>query len=185
MTQSLIFFILFIATLIVVIISRSSLLHPLSHGFYRFFAWECILILVVLRLNVWFTDVLAWYQIISWTLLVISIYLVIQSVILLKQIGKQDSQRTDSALYTFEKTTSLVTVGAYRFIRHPLYGSLLLLAWGVFFKKPDWVGCLLASLTTVFLLVTARIEEQENIRYFGEAYRDYIKHTRMFIPFLF
>jgi len=185
MTPSLTLFMLCIATLIIVILSRSSLLRPRSHGFYRFFAWECILILVALKLNFWFTDALAWYQVISWILLVFSLYLVIQGIILLNQIGKQDSQRTDAALYGFEKTTTLVTVGAYRYIRHPLYGSLLLLAWGVFFKKPDWASCFLAVLTTIFLLITARIEERENIQYFGEVYRDYMKRTRRFIPFLF
>jgi protein-S-isoprenylcysteine O-methyltransferase Ste14 len=78
-----------------------------------------------------------------------------------------------------------VTVGAFRYIRHPLYSSLLFLAWGVFFKHPSWVGLFLAGIATFFLTMTARIEEAENMAFFGTAYESYMKQTRMFIPFLF
>lgn len=44
--------------------------------------------------------------------------------------GKPASHRHDETLMSFEKTTALVTTGIYRRIRHPLYGSLLFLAWG-------------------------------------------------------
>lgn len=38
---------------------------------------------------------------------------------------------------------------------------------------------------TGFLLATAKVEEAENIGYFGTAYRAYMKRTKMFIPFFF
>jgi protein-S-isoprenylcysteine O-methyltransferase Ste14 len=88
-------------------------------------------------------------------------------------------------LVAFEKTTALVTTGAYSYIRHPLYSSLLFLAWGIFFKDPSWLGGLLALGATLFLVATARVEEAENLRFFGEAYREYMKQTGMFVPFLF
>jgi protein-S-isoprenylcysteine O-methyltransferase Ste14 len=76
-------------------------------------------------------------------------------------------------------------VGAYKYIRHPLYSSLLFLAWGVFFKDPSWLGGILALAATIFLVVTAKVEEAEDIRFFGPAYQIYRKQTKMFIPFLF
>jgi protein-S-isoprenylcysteine O-methyltransferase Ste14 len=88
-------------------------------------------------------------------------------------------------LFGIEKTTELVIAGAYRYIRHPLYGSLLFLAWGGFFKHPSWVGGTLAVIATFFLTVTAKIEEAENIGFFGAAYQSYMKQTKMFIPFVF
>ena len=81
--------------------------------------------------------------------------------------------------------------GFYRFFaweaifRHPLYSSLLFLAWGTFFKHPSWIGVCLAVLATFFLTMTAKVEEGENISFFGDVYRDYMKQTKMFVPFLF
>jgi len=103
----------------------------------------------------------------------------------LRRVGKPDSERDDPSLIGIEKTTELVTVGAYRYIRHPLYSSLLFLAWGVFFKQPSWIGVSLAVTATFFLTMTAKMEEAENIRFFGAEYQSYMKQTKMFIPFFF
>ena len=84
-----------------------------------------------------------------------------------------------------EKTTRLVTAGAYKYIRHPLYSSLLFLAWGVFFKAPSWPGGGLAALATLSLFMTGKMEETENIRFFGSAYEEYMRENKMFIPFVF
>jgi protein-S-isoprenylcysteine O-methyltransferase Ste14 len=165
--------------------SRASLVAPRSHGFYRFFAAVTIMLLAVANVEVWFADPAAWHQLISWALLTISLALVIHAVGLLRGIGKPDAQRDEAELIAFERTTSLVTVGLYRYIRHPMYSSLLFLAWGIFFKAPSWPGGGLALVATLFLVATARVEEAENIRFFGVAYREYKKATKMFIPFLF
>ena len=166
-------------------VSRASLVSPRSHGFYRFFAWEAILVLALLNVDVWFRDPFSWHQLISWLLLVISAFLVVHGVRLLRQIGKPDARRDDAPLVAFEKTTTLVTQGVYRYIRHPLYSSLLFLAWGIFCKSPAWLGGVLAVTATLFLVATARAEETEDIRFFGAVYEEYITQTKMFIPFLF
>jgi protein-S-isoprenylcysteine O-methyltransferase Ste14 len=167
-------------------LSRASLRAPRSHGFYRFFAWESILALILLNVGRWFHDPFAIHQIISWLLLIASIFLVLHSVHLLRIVGKPDSKREeDVPLIGIEKTTALVTVGAFKYIRHPLYSSLLFGAWGVFFKDPSWPGGILVLATTIFLTATAKVEEAENIRFFGTAYQEYIEQTKMFVPFLF
>jgi hypothetical protein len=71
---------------VIVYVSRASLLAPRSHGFYRFFAWETILALTVFNLDHWFTHPFAWYQLISWFLLIVSLFLVVHGVRLLKQM---------------------------------------------------------------------------------------------------
>jgi protein-S-isoprenylcysteine O-methyltransferase Ste14 len=60
----------------------------------------------------------------------------------------------------------------------------LLLAWGVFLKHPTWGGGGVALSASALLLATARVEEKENLRYFGEAYRAYMERTKRFLPFL-
>jgi protein-S-isoprenylcysteine O-methyltransferase Ste14 len=163
----------------IVYLSRWSLIKPRSHGFYRFFAFEFILALILLNLNAWFKSPGAWHQVLSWTLLVISLVPLAFGVRSLVARGKPACQREgEPQLLGFEKTTALVTRGIYAYIRHPLYSSLLLLAWGVFFKAPGWAGAALA------LFFTARADEAECNAYFGEAYRDYMQHTKRFVPFV-
>jgi protein-S-isoprenylcysteine O-methyltransferase Ste14 len=172
-----------------VYISRASLRVPGSHGFYRFIAWECILALIFLNfvsLRQWFDDPFCARQIISWVLLIGCIVPGLHGIILLRSQGKPDAGRTDDApLVWIERTTELVTTGVFKYIRHPLYSSLLLVAWGVFFKRPSWVAGGLAVCATAFLVATAKAEELENILFFGDAYREYMQHSKMFIPFVF
>ena len=174
-----------VVTLCLLIVSYKPLQSFRNHGFYRFFAWEVIAALLILNLDVWFVEPFSWHQLISWALLLLSLYLVIEGLRLLRLIGKPDAQRTDEGLINVEKTTQLVTTSLYHYIRHPLYTSLICLAWGAFFKSPSWIGFLLAAGACLFLSLTARIEEKENSQYFGEAYQDYLRKTKMFIPFVF
>lgn len=171
--------------LLLAYLTRSSLGSLRRHGLYRWLAWVAILGLVLLNINVWFRDPFSPNQIIAWLLLLFSLYLVIHGVLLLRQIGHPQETRSDEGLLAFEKTTQLVTSSLYRYIRHPLYSSLFFLTWGVFFKQPSLPGAGLAFLSSLFLTLTARVEEAENLRYFGSAYRAYMQRTKMFIPFLF
>ncbi len=169
----------------IVALSRASLRVPRSHGFYRFFAGEFLLALILLNSDYWFRDPFSLQQVISWLLLIFSTVLAIHGAYLLRRIGKPDARRDDVPLIGIEKTTTLVTAGAYHYIRHPLYSSLLMLGWGVFLKDPAWLGGCLALAMTFCLILTARVEEAENKRFFGTTYQEYVKRTRMFIPFIY
>ncbi|HSD84876.1 MAG TPA: methyltransferase [Anaerolineae bacterium] len=166
--------------------SRASLRAPRSHGFYRFFAWELIVALFLLNVDVWFQDPFSWQQLASWLLLAASMVPLILGVRSLTSHGKPVTQReAEPQLLAFERTTSLVTTGVYRYIRHPLYSSLLFLTWGIFFKAFTWPGLLLALAATLLLFATARADEAECQRFFGEAYQAYMKQSKRFVPFLF
>ena len=95
-------------------VSLRSLREFRSHGFYRFFAWEAILILVLLNLNDWFLEPYSPHQVVSWILLICCLFLVIHGAYLLHVAGKPDGDRRDPNLVGIEKTTELVTIGAYR-----------------------------------------------------------------------
>jgi protein-S-isoprenylcysteine O-methyltransferase Ste14 len=175
-----------IFTLILIYISRASLCDRRSHGFYRFFAWEAILALIVIDMPVWFSDWLAWHQIISWFLLILCFIPLGFGVYYLRSRGSPDKEkRSESPLLGFERTTVLVTSGIYHFIRHPLYSSLFFLDWGVFFKKPSVPGVLLAVTATFFLILTSKADEAECLQIFGRQYQEYMKTTRRFIPLIY
>ena len=175
---------LVLGSIVIFWMSRSSLRDVQSHGFYRFFAWELILILFVLNVNYWIVNPFSFTQIIAWSMLIISLVLIILGVRSFRKSGNIDLERDDPALIGIEKTTELVTSGVYHYIRHPFYSSLLFLAWGILFKNITWVGIILAITITILLIITAKKEEIENIVFFGDKYQEYMQRTKLFIPYI-
>jgi len=160
-----------------IIYSWRYLTNPRVHGFYRFFGWEVSLLLVIFNLPVWFNDPFAPIQIVSWVLLILSIILAMVGFILLGKRGKPRG--------SFEDTTTIVSTGLYRYIRHPLYASLILFTLGTGLKNPDLLSLVLTLAATLFYYLTAKVEEEEILVKFGENYREYMKRTKLFIPFIF
>lgn len=165
-------------------LSRRPLRRPGSHGFYRFFAWECILGLAVVNHTPWGSARLSPLQLLSWLLLALSAVLVVGGALTLIRGGGVNAGRDDAALYTWEKTERLVTHGLFAYIRHPMYASLLALNWGLFFQLPNWLAAGIAALGTLLLYLTAKRDEQECLAHFGPTYAAYCEQTRMFVPWL-
>jgi protein-S-isoprenylcysteine O-methyltransferase Ste14 len=147
------------------------------HGIYRFFSFESIFFLILLNLPYWFKNPFSWHQILSWIFLSSSTILAFWGFSHLKKRGKPEGQ--------FEDTTTLVTTGLYKYIRHPLYLSLLCVGFGAFFKHIDHIQIILMVTNIIALILTAKVEEKEMIKKFGNEYVEYMKTTRMFIPFIF
>ncbi|WP_225785286.1 isoprenylcysteine carboxylmethyltransferase family protein [Xenophilus sp. Marseille-Q4582] len=166
-------------------VSRGALRQPRSHGFARFFAFEAILALLLLNHPHWERDMFAPRQLLSWALLATSIALVAMALRQMRRLGRRDAARTDPALFGFEKTATLVTSGVFRWIRHPMYASLMALAWGIFLKNPSLPGTGLVALASLALLVTAWRDEAECLQYFGPAYADYMRRSWRFVPGLY
>jgi protein-S-isoprenylcysteine O-methyltransferase Ste14 len=164
-------------TVILVIISwLVSIKEKRYHGITRFFSFESIFILFLLNWRMWFHDPFSWNQLIAWILLFLSIYPVVAGFILLKRKGKSE--------ISLENTTALIKSGIYHHIRHPLYCSLLLLGTGIMFKDPGLLQIIPGAVNIIALFFTAKIEEKEMIERFGDQYADYMKETKMFIPYL-
>jgi protein-S-isoprenylcysteine O-methyltransferase Ste14 len=175
---------LILGSIMILWVPRHSLLHVRQHGFYRFLAWQTILIAFVVNVDYWFVDPFSTSHLIAWGLLILSLVVIILAVRAFRRLGGIDPQRMDPGLVGIEKTTRLVTSGIYHYIRHPFYSSLLFLSWGIYLKHISQASSLLTLLATLFLFATAAIEEHENLAYFGQAYQEYMDKTRRFIPFL-
>jgi protein-S-isoprenylcysteine O-methyltransferase Ste14 len=174
-----------IISLFIISVSWRSLLKFNSHGFYRFFSWECIAWLASASYSFWFNNPFQFKQIISWIFLIVSIYMVIAGVLMMKKYGKAGKNRMEKELFQFESTSKLVTTGIFRHIRHPLYSSLLFLTWGIFFKNVTLPLLIVSLISTFFIFITAWCDEKECILFFGEEYKIYMTNTKRFIPFIF
>jgi protein-S-isoprenylcysteine O-methyltransferase Ste14 len=153
-----------------------SIKYKRYHGIARFFAFESVFILVMLNYRVWFLNPFSLPQILSWTLLILSLYIAIDGYLILRRKGKADAN--------FENTSVLVKSGLYGYIRHPLYFSIFLLGSGIVIKCAGTMQVILGIINLIAIYITARIEEKEMIAKFGDEYRVYMKETRMFIPWI-
>jgi protein-S-isoprenylcysteine O-methyltransferase Ste14 len=153
-----------------------SIKHKRYHGIARFFSFESIFIIVLLNHNIWFIDPFSPVQIISWLLLLLSVYIAVTGFLLLKKIGKPDAN--------FENTSVLVRKGLYRYIRHPLYLSLFLLGTGAMMKDTGLPQLILGLVNLLAVFITSKIEEKEMTVRFGKDYKEYIRETKMFIPYI-
>ena len=168
------------------VLSWRSLKSLRAHGFYRFFAFELLWALILLNLPIWFREAFSARQILSYLFGLASIGLAIEGFRLLIGRGRPSRNAGRDSNLGFENTTTVVSTGAYRYIRHPLYASLLAFVWAAYLKDPlDVWDIVMALAATGFLLATAMVEERENVEQFGPPYVDYMRHTRRFVPFLF
>lgn len=79
----------------------------------------------------------------------------------------------------------VVDTGPYRWIRHPSYSGTLLMLLGTGLAMTNWAS-LLAILAGALMghAYRVHVEEQVLCRNLGDAYRDYARRTRRFIPFV-
>ncbi len=164
--------------------SWRALHNPGSHGFYRFFVFETILLLVLLNHPHWFKNPFSPLHLVSWFFLLVSIFFIIQSLLMLRLKGGHAKREGMPENLTFENTAHVVEAGLYRSIRHPMYSSLLFLSWGAFLKNISPLSICLVLVVSGFLIATAKVEERENIQFFGKEYEKYMQRTKMFIPWL-
>lgn len=75
----------------------------------------------------------------------------------------------------------LVTHGPYRYIRHPMYASILLAGLGLLLITFSWLRLLLFLVLWLVLYLKLRIEERLLARHFA-GYPAYQKRSGLFFP---
>ena len=174
-----------LATLFFLCVSWRSLRNPGTHGFYRFFVFEGISLLVLINQPHWFASPFSLFPFLSWCCLSVSICFIIRSLWMLMQKGGHAERQDMPENHAFENTVNVVEDGLYSSIRHPMYSSLLFLAWGAYLKDMSFFTSVLVLGVMFFLYIAAKVEEGENLRFFGESYRQYMQRSKMFVPGLF
>ncbi len=167
-----------------VALSRRSLFGLKNHGLYRFVVWECILWLAIRNYRYMIVERFDAQQIIASMLMIASLGFVVAAVSAMHRKGGASRGRRDPTLFAFEKTTVLVESGIFRWVRHPMYSSLLLLAWGILLRHIEPSLVVVAVVATCAGLIAVWTEERENLEYFGDGYRQYMRKTKRFIPYV-
>jgi protein-S-isoprenylcysteine O-methyltransferase Ste14 len=77
----------------------------------------------------------------------------------------------------------IVDGGPYRWVRHPSYTGLLLIAIGFGFALGNWISlAILVILPLIVLVRRIRVEETQLIAVLGQPYVDYRKRTKRLVP---
>ncbi len=82
-----------------------------------------------------------------------------------------------------QEPRKLITNGPYAFVRHPMYGGLILAMLGSAIGQSVFWLLPLIVYGPAFIL-RARREDDLLIEQFSERYRDYMGRTKMFVPFV-
>jgi len=79
----------------------------------------------------------------------------------------------------------LIRHGIYKHIRHPGYLGELLIYLSVPLLLHSLYGFLVMVFLIPFILYRIRVEEQMLLEKFGDEYRDYMRKSKRFIPYVF
>lgn len=82
-----------------------------------------------------------------------------------------------------KKDAVLITTGAYRYIRHPMYFSVLIMMLGVVLSKPSVLSFFVYVLLVLTLSLKAKKEEMLWKQRSSE-YKNYMQKTKRIIPFI-
>ena len=77
----------------------------------------------------------------------------------------------------------LITSGIYKWVRHPMYSSVILMMLGIFMTNPNLVMSILFLLLIIVLLLKAKREESLWLRH-DTLYLKYREKTKYFIPYI-
>jgi protein-S-isoprenylcysteine O-methyltransferase Ste14 len=79
----------------------------------------------------------------------------------------------------------VIRTGPYRLVRHPSYTAGIMMFVGIGLALGSWLSLVLlaiAAIATYAYRVT--IEERALLNTIGEPYRDYMRETKRFIPYV-
>ena len=82
------------------------------------------------------------------------------------------------------KQHKLVTSGPYRWVRHPLYTVAVTNFFALGMMADSWFIAVMAVVAFILLALRTPNEEAHLMEKFGDEYREYMKTTGRFLPYL-
>jgi protein-S-isoprenylcysteine O-methyltransferase Ste14 len=78
----------------------------------------------------------------------------------------------------------LVTSGPYHLVRHPIYSGILLAGVGTAVAL-SWLWLTAVVLAGIYFVYSATVEERFMTEQFPDAYPQYVRSTKMLVPFVY
>ena len=76
-------------------------------------------------------------------------------------------------------------IGLYHYVRHPLYSSIILIAFGLSLLYTDYLSFILTCVIFIPMIYYRTSKEEIVLRKHLSGYNEYAKITSMFVPFSF
>jgi protein-S-isoprenylcysteine O-methyltransferase Ste14 len=79
----------------------------------------------------------------------------------------------------------VIQEGAYRWVRHPSYTGGMLMHLGVGLGLTNWLSIIFVTIPTLAAyFYRVRVEEQALLATMGSRYKEYMRRTKRFVPFV-
>lgn len=89
-----------------------------------------------------------------------------------------------AAEYQIKKDHELVTNGVYNYIRHPIYAGMFFSVLGAELVAGSYLFFFFLIALPIPAYLQAKKEEKLLTDHFGDAYKAYMKKTKMFLPYV-
>lgn len=106
---------------------------------------------------------------------------VVISILARKQLGVNWAHGKD---YQIKKNQELITSGIYSYIRHPIYLGILLSYTGAEIVAHSYLSVIFFFIFFAGAYMQGKREEKILLGQFGKKYEEYMKRTKMLIPYL-
>lgn len=83
---------------------------------------------------------------------------------------------------SLENVDSIINTGVYGLVRHPMYGSNIILIWALFIIFPDLKVLLSVIWVSVTMIIWTELEERWLAQKFGVQHKSYRSQVPKFIP---
>lgn len=80
----------------------------------------------------------------------------------------------------------IIKLGIYKWVRHPSYTGGMIFNLGIALALTNWTSTALVIIGMVVMyFYRVRVEEHALLEVHKQAYSDYMRHTKRFVPFVF
>lgn len=126
----------------------------------------------------------ALFLLISGNLFSLNIFLIVQVLALtLMPWARRSFHQGQFNIHAEPKAGQMITSGPYKFIRHPMYTSALIMIWSGIFGHFSTLNLIIGVVVTGVVFIRILVEEKYLRAHYPE-YMEFSKKTKLIIPFI-